>query len=141
MKSIPDHLIHKTDDLLKRTLFAVEATSFEHFCLWEQHAQGSLYRRYDPLKWEQMSPGWMEQVGRVGNCKCWIELQWAEIEGQLILFWHQCSAVTDSRQAEAWMKKHFTKKYDNDTRIAMTDAQNFGHCLSAIKEANLAVHA
>lgn len=142
MKSIPDRLIHKTDEMLKRTLFAVEATSFEQFTLWEHHAKGSLHRKFNPpLNWEQMSPGWMEQVGSIGRCPCMIEVSWAEIEGQLILFWHSCSAVTDSRQAEAWMRKHFTKKYDNGTRLAMTDAQNFGHCLSAIKEANLAVHA
>jgi len=141
MKPIPDHLIHNTAALLERTLFAVEATSFEQFCLWEQHAKGSLHRIHRELHWEQMSPGWMEQVGKIGRCPCMIELSWAEIDGQIILFWHQCSAVTDSRQAEAWFEKNFKKKWDGGTRRAMIDAQNFGHCLSAIKEANLATHA
>lgn len=136
MKVFPDHENGNTLAVLKRTLYAVEATSFEQQTLWEQHAIGSLRPKYTPIKWVQINPGWLEDVGNLGACKCFIQLTWAEIDGQLILFWHPCSPVSDSRKNEVWFMNHFKKKWDNGTRWAMGDAQNFGHCLAAIKEAN-----
>lgn len=65
-----------------------------------------------------------------------ISVSWNRIEGRLVMFWYQCSQVTDSLQSEAWLEKHFDGKYDNGHRRASCDAQNFAHCIHAIRDAN-----
>lgn len=135
MKSFPDIVVGNTSRALERTFFAVEATSFEQYCLWENHAKGSRRNKGKPIDWVQINPGWTEDVGKIGNCRCLVMLAWVEIEGKLILFWHSCSAVTDSRKSEKWLRHNFKKKWDKGTRLSMCDAQNFHLCLSAIEDA------
>ncbi len=123
---------------LARTLFVVEATSFEQLALWRESAHNSDQRmpRQKPLKWEQVNPGWLVTVGQVNRRPNCISVSWYRIEGQLIMFWYRCSQVTDSRQVDKWLAANFKGKYDKGMRDAYCDAMNFGHCLSAITEAN-----
>lgn len=125
---------------LAKTLFVVEATSFEQLALWrdcaKQNHRGEADRtRYD---WqERLCPsGWLVTVGELAGMPCAITMSWVKIDGQLIAFYYDCSVVTDSRQTEKWLADNFTGKWDSGTRRAMTDANNFGHCLAAIREAN-----
>lgn len=124
------------ENRLKKTFFIVEATSYEQFVLWQDWCAQSESPRYGKLKWEQVNPGWLVTVGKIGKRPCCISVSWNRIEGRLVMFWYQCSQVTDSLQAEAWLEEHFKGKYDNGHRRASTDAQNFGHCIHAIQDAN-----
>lgn len=122
------------EQLLKNTVFIVEATSFEQHCLWAQHStDGPNYPDYPKVKWEQMY-GWLIQVGKVGKRPVCISTSWVKLDGLLVMFWYNCSQITDSLQSEQWLEENFKGRYDNGTRPARIDAQNFGHCLSAIRE-------
>jgi hypothetical protein len=118
------------ENRLKNTLFIVEATSYEQHDLWDKWADKQ------NKNWEQVNPGWLVQVGKLGKRPCCINTSWVKINGQLVMFYYQCSQVTDSLQAEKWLNKHFKGKWDNGTRTAHTDAMNFHHCIDAIDEAN-----
>lgn len=128
------------ENRLKRTAFLVEATSFEQFCIWRENAcKDNHDPRFPLLTWEQLG-GWLIEIGslRVRGKKlpCVISATWNRVDGQLVMFWYSCSRVTDSVQAEKWLDKHFNGKWDNGTRRATTDASNFHHCVSAIREIN-----
>jgi hypothetical protein len=121
---------------LVKTMFIVEATSTEQHFLWSQWCKDSLSPTFGKLKWEQLNPGWLVTVGKIGKRPCCISVAWNRIEGQLVMFWHQCSQVTDSLQAEKWLEDNFKGTWDNGRRRASTDAMNFHHCIDAIQEAN-----
>lgn len=121
---------------LAKTLFVVEANSFEQLALWKDYAKESKEAQYPkPVTWEQMH-GWLIQVGKIGKRPCCISATWVKINGQLVMFYDQCSQVTDSKQTEKWIKKYFKKKWDKGTRESFTNASNFHHCIDAINEAN-----
>lgn len=122
---------------LEKTVFIVEATSFEQHCLWGQHASDSWMRPkdYEVVTWEQIN-GWLITVGEIGKRPVCISTSWVKINGALVMFYEQCSQVCDSVQTKKWVDKHFNEKWDNGHRPARCDAMNFGHCLSAIKEHN-----
>lgn len=130
---------------LAQTLFIVEADSYAYHSLWADHAEHSLWTSFDVREnrrshkartWEQINPGWLIEVGKLGRMPCCISVSWARIDGHLVMFWYECSQVTDSRKAEAWLAERFKGTYDGGHRRASCDASNFVHCLSAIDEAN-----
>ncbi len=137
MKNLQDD---NAENRLKSTFFVVEATSFEQFCCWQNYANTSSHplNKEKTLNWNQYKggSGWLITVGKLNKMPCCISVTWCVIEGQLIMFWYNCSQVTDSRKSEKWLNKHFKGKYDSDTRRAECDANNFTHCISAIREAN-----
>ena len=54
---------------LKRSVFLVEANSFEQLTLWQQHAHHSPHQKhfdYTPLRWEQLD-GYAVNVGKIGK--------------------------------------------------------------------------
>jgi len=123
------------ENRLKDALFIVEATNQEQYWLWNENAKESRNSIRNPaLKWEQVNPGWGIHVGELDNRPIMISVQWARIEGFLVMFWYQCSQVTDSVQAEKWLHENFKGTYDNGTRRAWCDAANFHHCVGAIRE-------
>ena len=113
---------------LAETLFIVEATSFEQHMLWEKHSKTH--------KWEQINNGWLVTVGKLDDRPCCITTSWARINGQLVMFYYQCSEVTDSVQMDNWLEKHFKGTWCGGHRRANTDAGNFHLCLNAIKDKN-----
>lgn len=129
------------ENRLKHTLFIVEANSNEQFMLWKDYAIGSDSPRHKPQKWEQVNPGWLVTVGELAGRPCCISVTWNRIEGHLVMFWYDCSQATDSVQTDAWLKAHFSGKWDKGTRWASCDAQNFHLCQRAISEANADVEA
>lgn len=121
---------------LKRTVFMVEANSFETFTLWSRWANDSREKLhgYRHVEWEQLNPGALVTIGELDNRPVCMEFQWARINGFVVCFWNMCSQVTDSVMAEKWLDEHFTGKWDKGTRRAHTDACNFHHCIDAIEE-------
>lgn len=124
------------ENRLKKTFFIVEATHTEQFLLWQDWCEKSQHPRWGKLKWEQVSPGWIVTVGKIGKRPCCISVSWNRIEGRLVMFWYQCSQVTDYTKAEAWLNEHFKGTYDGGTHRASGDAGNFSNCIRAIKDAN-----
>lgn len=115
---------------LSKTLFVVEATSFEQHVIWEKNQEG---RFSSFLKWEQVMDGWGVHVGDLEGRPCMISVSWARIEGHLVMFWYPMSQVSDSAKSEAWISKYFSQTWDNGRR-SWCDAQNFHLCMQAIKE-------
>lgn len=128
--------MNTAESRLAKTLFIVEATSFEQFSLWETNALNSIHcRNKSPLKWEQMN-GWLVTVGRYKKRPCCISVSWARINGRLIMFYHPTSQFVDWNMIDKWIDKHFQGKWDNQIRRAKIDAQNFHLCIQAIEEKN-----
>jgi hypothetical protein len=121
---------------LAKTLFVVEATSFEMQCLWAETSPESNYRRFAPRRWEQVHPGWLVTVGELDSRPICVSMCWNRIDGQLVMFWEATSQVVDTIQIEKWLSQHFNGKWDNGTREATANAANFHHCLNAIDDAN-----
>lgn len=111
---------------LAKTLFVVQATSFETLCLWSENAR----------QWEQVYPAWLVTVGELDSRPICVSMSWARIDGHLVMFWEATSAVVDTVQIEKWLSQHFAGKWDSGTRQATTDAMNFHQCLNAIDDAN-----
>mgnify|MGYP001575511176 CR=1 FL=1 len=129
---------------LAKTLFIVEANSFEQHALWADHAKDTCFPRIDPrtcklahehVKWEQLNPGGMVTVGTLAKMPVCLSISFARIEGHIVCFWYQCSQVTDGRKAEAWLKSTFAGLYK---ARATCDAFNFHQCLRAIEDLNKA---
>lgn len=125
------------EERLKRTIFAVEATSFEQLMLWRDHAHNSPNRipKFPVIEWEQINSGWGVTVGKLGKRPVVISVSWCKLDGFLVMFWYACSQVSDSKQVDKWFEKNFPVRYDNGHRPATCDAMNFGHCISALREA------
>lgn len=125
------------EKLLKKTIFIVEANSFEHLSLWQQHSTQSpnqaSFGYGKPLVWEQMN-GWWIQIGKIAQRPICINLQFDKLDGCIICFYDSTSQLVDHAMIDKWLDKHFKGEYDNGTRRAQCDAMNFGHCLSAIRE-------
>ncbi len=130
---------------LARTLFIVEATSFERMSLWAHHSEDAVYPLYNPRrgvpaysqhKWEDIPNGYGVTVNPSGKRPVCILLTWVRIDGQLVMFWEGCSKLVDYNLIDKWLEEHFKGTYDNNTRRAECDAMNFGQCLGAIKDVN-----
>jgi hypothetical protein len=125
--------MQSAEELLKQTVFIVEANSFEQHTLWQQHCNKENFRDWPKMTWEQMH-GWLVTVGKLDDRPVCISTSWVKVDGFLVMFWYECSQVADYVQTEKWLDENFTRKYDNGTRSATCDAMNFGHCISAIRE-------
>lgn len=124
--------MNTAESRLAKTLFIVEATSFEQYCLWEKYAStSSIYN----LTWAQMD-GWLVTVGKLHGRSICISTRWVKIEKRLVMFWEATSQLVDHKMIENWLDEHFQGTYDKGLRRASCDANNFHHCVTAIKEKN-----
>jgi hypothetical protein len=57
-----------------------------------------------------------------------VAVEFAKIDGHVVAFYEGCSQVVDYRKVRAWVDKSFPQSKGH------TDATNFGHCLSALRE-------
>lgn len=128
---ITKHGSDTAENRLKETFFVIEATSFEQYSLWSNYAPNSRHRIFNNVSsWEEISSGWGIQVGELDNRPCMISVNWAIINERPVMFYYQCSQVTDSLQTEKWLAENFNGTYEDDRR-AQTDASNFGHFFAA----------
>jgi hypothetical protein len=107
---------------LKTTVFFVEATNFERHSLWRDY--------HEETKWEDDTSGVMIEVGRMSKAKpIWVSFNFAKIFGKRICFYYTSGRYNDSELVEKWIEKNYPLKWDNGTRRAMTDANNFHHAV------------
>jgi len=74
------------ENRLKETFFVVEATDTEQFMFWQDYAKESPIRRaihpeaarrvgcYPSYSFEQINPGWLVTVGKIGKRPCCISV-------------------------------------------------------------------
>lgn len=117
-------MIHN-DDRLARTVFFVNANSFEQFSLWKEHKD----------VWEEDVSEFSQIIGYINdhhNMPVNVSFSFAKIHGQLVCFYYTCSRFNDHEMVEAWICEHYP--IYNGTRRAMTNATNFHHCTHLCKE-------
>jgi len=125
------------DEKLAATDFFVEADSFSISALWSKYF-------YDPkqgktkfpssgemLHWEQDGSGFARCVGFIGHGKSkpvMVTFSWYLIGTKYVCFYNASSRFVDWTMIEEYLDKNFPIKYDNESRIARTDASNFVNC-------------
>ena len=109
----------------------VEATSFEHHCLWQQFSPESprSFKKEYVKTWEQRLSGCMFCVGMCGESPVNVEVSFARIDGKWVMFYDACSQVVDHRLVEAWRAKHMSHAVN-------TNANNFHIVLHHIVDTN-----
>jgi len=119
------------DEKMKRVIFFIEANSFERQMLWQENHENVL--------WEQDNEGFGKIIGHINKQKTKpvnVCFSFSMINGQHICFYEAISRFVDHTMVEEYIEKNWPIKWDNDTRRAMTDANNFHLALSAISDAN-----
>lgn len=113
----------KFEEKLKDTKFFVEATSFETFSLWLQNK--------DRCQWDNDNFGSVIPIGTVGkNKQVWVSFMFVFINNHRVCFYETTSRYNDTEMVENWIKTNYPVKWDSDSRIAMTNADNFHHVLN-----------
>jgi len=120
-----------------KTIYMVEANSFEHLCLWAKHSSSSdepLHLRYPAKRfdWRQENPGRMFYVGELGKDRpvC-VSVRWDTLDGYWVCFYEMTSRFTDSEMVEVFLHNLYPYRYPNKHRY--TDAMNFGHVIQHIE--------
>jgi len=113
---------------LSQVMFVVDANSFERLALWREYQH--------TVKWEEDSSGFGEVIGQVGDMNVILSLNFATLNGQVVMFIEPTSQLVDYRMVDAWLEKHCAPRYDNGYRSARTNGMNFAHCLQAVAAAS-----
>src|SRR5690348_7087555 len=96
-----------SEQMMKETQFVVEATHNESHLLWEKFSTESLYKtELNKYKWDQISPGYMVQVGEFHGFPVNISCFWFRINGVLVMFYEANSRVVDHEMIEKWLEKN-----------------------------------
>lgn len=120
------------DPRLKDSVFFVEANSFERHALWREH--GSEERPMDgAVDWKEDNMGLNLTIGHFGDMPVCVSFFFDILNGKRICFYEMTSMVTHSQMFDDFFNKYINRKYDNDSRRALTDAQNFHLALSVVK--------
>jgi len=119
---------YETDDEIKKFLEgivgAVEASSFEELCIWQEYTQELNY------SWKQNCSGYLEYVGLFHSRPICINLRTSVVNGHKILFWEATSQLVDYKMIDKWMEKNLPKSArHSDGRLNKTDAMNFCNIL------------
>jgi hypothetical protein len=116
-------------DAMVDVLFIVQASSFEQFELWRDFSA--------EVVWEQDPAGELVTIAQVSInrqkfpiCLC---LSFARLNGVRIAFYDPTSLVVHHGMVEEWLKSVHIAKYQNGSRWAHTDAQNFHNCIQFVK--------
>lgn len=134
----------RTEDMLKNTFAAVEATSNERHQLWlEWSTEGRSLRPQDPLDkrmvvhWEQVGFGLIQEIGAftVGKERMPVMFScfWQKLRinsgtpQKTVMFWEMVSQVTDSRMADQFLKENLPKDFIS------TNANNFHNVVFNLK--------
>lgn len=121
---------------LKSCVFFIEATHFEQFTLWKQNNDNTWNNKID---WEQDQSGFGKCIGFIKGDKdlsIYVQFFFAKLNGHRVCFYEATSRYVDHTLVKEHITKNFPVKYDNGTRSAMTDAQNFHHAVNFCRDYN-----
>lgn len=133
-----DALLDKDIERLRRVKFFVEANSFEVQTLWKDWSL-QYQREFTDLTDEENKVDWIEEMSgfwltidtvTIKKQKYPVNLAFtfATINDNYVCFYEGISAIVNHIVIDKFLRKNFPVKYDNDTRNAFTDANNFHHC-------------
>jgi hypothetical protein len=105
------------DELKSKTVFLVEATSFEMSRLCVENA--------GKVDWVDNKEGRLVHIGSLGTRPVKLHLTWATINGCVVCFYEATSELVDWDMIDKWIAQTFP-------RIPKEDASNFSHCLQHI---------
>lgn len=137
-------------DRLKRTQFVVEADSFAYSTLWERHAAQHKAGPADRIKvdWKEFLDGSGQMVGCVAEHPVYASLRFVELDGVMVLMYHDTSMVVSHELIRSWLDEYVpAMKVSKQAghRQPHCDAGNFHLCLHAIadmkKAASVEAHA
>lgn len=106
-----------------RPEFVIEATDFEERCLWNEYGER--------IQWEQLNPGWWEEIGKVAHRPIAVTVSFARLDGRLVMFYEGCSELVDYKMVRRWVMK-MAKPPQRDGRESHCNAPNFHLCLHAL---------
>lgn len=122
------------DEKLERAFFFIDADSFAQFELWKEnkHTDQENYK----VNWVQDTCGFMQTIGslyrkegkKYKELPVNISFSFALLNDVYVCFYDSQSQVTDWKIIEEFVSK-YAGQYDSASRRAMTDAQNFHHCV------------
>lgn len=135
------------DSRFKDTEFVVEADGYAQQQLWYDYHKpnlnevaGAHYGTFVPdknkVEWVEDCRGAFYQTGELDGRPVCTNFFWAKLDGHLIVFYDNTSQVVDTVQVEQWLNKNCWPKWDNGTRIAITNADNFHHVINHIRESD-----
>lgn len=119
--------------LFENVSFLVEATYYEQQLLWEKFHYHPDKNSVSVKDWVQDTMGRIVTIGYVDKRPVCVGIFYANLNGKKVAFYEGTSQLVDHQMIKDWLK-HWTSKirWDNNTRWAHCDAQNFHHCLKAI---------
>lgn len=109
-----------------KVVFVVEADDYAQQKLWEDW--------HKKLSWEPSTRGEMIQIGSILDRPIVITLFVHTLQGHKVLFYNATSQLVDHQMVEEWLEKHCNPKWDNGTRRAHTDANNFHHVINHLDD-------
>lgn len=120
------------DEKLKRVDFFVEANRFAIHELWSKYYGSN--NKADKLEWIQDMSGFGRTVGYINNSPVSVEFSFYTIGDRFVCFYYATSRFVDWNMITEYLDKNWPVKYDNDSRRARTDAENFHNCYNFCKE-------
>lgn len=123
------------EDLFKDVVFIVEATCYEKHSFWQDYHYKPKYENCFIKDWKQECAGVTITIGTCDKRPVCIAIFWDWLDGHKVMFYDACSQVVDHKMVDDWIY-HFSKdiKWDNGTRWAHSDSNNFQHCIEAIQD-------
>lgn len=132
----------RVEEFWKKTIFLVEANSFEQMTLWREWSlQAVASKQHIPdlpndrrFYWEQQQPGQIYTVAVVKNRPICLSVNWYRLDSEYIAFIDATSVLVDWKKINDWIEKRNIPKWDNGTRPGRCNAMNFHLCVDAIRE-------
>lgn len=78
------------------------------------------------MKWEQLNPGEIATIGNLKKKAIHIDIRWARIDGQIVMFYYPSSTMVDW----SWVKNWVHQEYKDRDHC---NAANFHNCLSSLR--------
>ncbi len=119
------------EEKISSSVFFIEANSYEVLSLWKEFK--------DEIHWQEDSLGFWQKIGLIDDDEekpvC-LTFHFAKIYGSRICFYDVVSRYNDTEMVRAWLEKNYPVTWDNGTRIAITNAMNFGSAIKRCKYEN-----
>lgn len=101
-----------------KTVYVVEASDTEHQFLWERY--------HHMVSWEQLNPGEMATIGHLKKKPLCVDIRWARLNDQIVMFYYPCSTMIDW----SWVKNWVSQEYPGRPSC---NAANFHNCLGDLR--------